>query len=76
MSRDLVIARYPHAVCESDRALPWSGFDLCVVYDIPVSMTHGVRWHGDVARGRAVLGMGSTEPDAWADASLLLKMYP
>ena len=67
--RAAVLSRFPDAVAEHD--LP----DLWAVFDIPVSMTHGVRWNGDVSRSRGLWGCGHTEDEAWNDARRSIELH-
>lgn len=61
-NKSAVLSRFPDAVCERYPGDCWT------VFDIPTSMAHGIRWHGDVARCRGVWGTGESEAEAWADA--------
>ena len=68
-NKEAVLSRYPDAVAEHD--LP----DLWAIFDIPMTMTHSVRWNGDVARGRVLWGCGNTEAEAWTDARRTIERH-
>lgn len=75
MLKRAVQARHPDAVSEPHYTQWGNEPGYYSVWDIPVSMTHGVRHPGEVARGRALLGLGTTERRAWADAVQNLPKY-
>lgn len=68
-AKEKAINRYPDAVCEPVSKPDLSKPTLYVVWDIPASMVHGVRYRGDVARLRTLVGTGRTESQAWLDAA-------
>lgn len=70
-----VLTRYPHAVAvrESLHDAQWGEW---MIYDIPVSMAHGVRWRGDVAVSPTLIAASFVgEEEAWIRAMYAIEIH-